>query len=102
MLLRKKELIKLLVQALEAHLDIYAEKTVLEKIKNYQMDEISITSSFLYHEISEEIEGFSIEEIPNIKIIVSKTSAKKCQRCWRYKEKLISDEICNRCEDAIS
>ena len=100
--LEKKRADKIIGSSLEAHLDIYVEKPVLEKIKNYQMDEISITSSFSYHEISDAIEGFSIEEIPNVKIIVSKTSAKKCQRCWKYKEELIRDEICDRCDDAIS
>ncbi|MBT5214103.1 MAG: isoleucine--tRNA ligase, partial [Pelagibacteraceae bacterium] len=100
--LEKKRADKIIGSSLEAHLDIYVEKPVLEKIKNYQMDEISITSSFSYHEISDAIEGFSIEEIPNVKIIVSKTSSKKCQRCWKYKEELIRDEICDRCDDAIS
>ena len=83
-------------------IDIYIEKPILEKIKNYQMDEISITSSFSYHEISDSIEGFGIEEIPNVKILVSKSKSKKCQRCWKYKKELIRDEICDRCEDAIS
>ena len=100
--LEKKRADKIIGSSLEAHLDIYVEKTVLEKIKNYKMDEISITSSFLIHEISDTIKGFSIEEIPSVKIIVSKTSAKKCQRCWKYKKELIRNEICDRCDDAIS
>ena len=100
--LEKKRAEKIIGSSLEAHLDIYVEKEILEKIKNYQMDEISITSSFLFHEITDGIKGFSIEETPNIKIIVSKTSAKKCQRCWKYKKELIRDEICHRCEEAIS
>ncbi len=48
------------------------------------------------------IGGFSLEDVKNVEIVVSKTSGKKCQRCWKYKDKLIRDEICNRCDDAIS
>jgi len=100
--LEKKRAEKIIGSSLEAHIDIYLEKSILEKVKNYQMDEISITSSFSLHELNSSIEGFVLEEVSNVKILVSKTSGKKCQRCWKYKQELIRDEICNRCEDAIS
>jgi len=100
--LEKKRAEKIIGSSLEAHIDIYLEKSILEKVKNYQMDEISITSSFSLHELNSNIEGFALEEVSNVKVSVSKTSGKKCQRCWKYKQELIHDEICNRCEDAIS
>ena len=74
----------------------------MNKIKNYHLDEISITSSFALHEINDEIQGFSLEEVSNVKILVSKTNGQKCQRCWKYKKELIRDEICNRCNNAIT
>ena len=100
--LEKKRAEKIIGSSLEAHIDIYLEKSILEKVKNYQMDEISITSSFSLHELNSNIEGFALEEVSNVEVSVSKTSGKKCQRCWKYKQELIHDEICNRCEDAIS
>jgi len=93
---------KIIGSSLEAHVDVYLEKSIMEKLKNYQIDEISIISSFSFNEINENIDGFSLEEVPNMKVVVSKTSGKKCQRCWKYKEELIRKEICGRCEDAIS
>ena len=99
--LEKKRAEKIIGSSLEAHIDIYVERSILEKIKNYSLDEISITSSFSLHESSDNTEGFSIEEVPNVKIVVSKTSGQKCQRCWKYREQLIRDEICDRCENAI-
>ena len=65
-------------------------------------DEISITSSFNLHLLDSNSEGFAIGEIQNIKVKVSKVSGKKCQRCWKYEENLINNEICNRCNNAIS
>tara|TARA_B100001758_G_C18289732_1_gene546348 strand:- start:427 stop:1053 length:627 start_codon:yes stop_codon:yes gene_type:complete len=100
--LEKKRAEKIIGSSLEAHIDIYLEKSILEKVKNYQMDEISITSSFSFHELKNNTGGFSLEDVKNVEIVVSKTSGKKCQRCWKYKDKLIRDEICDRCEDAIS
>ena len=100
--LEKKRADKIIGSSLEAHIDIYLEKSILEKVKNYQLDEISITSSFELHEINSNSQGFSLEEVPHVKVEVSKTSGQKCQRCWKYKKQLIRDEICSRCDSAIS
>ena len=100
--LEKKRADKIIGSSLEAHIDIYLEKSILEKVKNYQLDEISITSSFELHEITSNSEGFSLEEVSDVKVEVSKTSGQKCQRCWKYKKQLIRDEICSRCDSAIS
>jgi isoleucyl-tRNA synthetase len=100
--LEKKRADKIIGSSLEAHIDIYLEKSILEKVKNYQLDEISITSSFELHEITSNSKGFSLEEVSDVKVEVLKTSGKKCQRCWKYKKQLIRDEICSRCDNAIS
>ena len=100
--LEKKRADKIIGSSLEAHIDIYLEKSILEKVKNYQLDEISITSSFELHAITSNSEGFSLEEVSDVKVEVSKTSGQKCQRCWKYKKQLIRDEICSRCDNAIS
>ena len=47
-------------------------------------------------------QGFSLEDVADIKISVSKTNGQKCQRCWKYKEQLIRSEICERCDNAIA
>ncbi|MDC6447601.1 isoleucine--tRNA ligase [Alphaproteobacteria bacterium] len=100
--LEKKRSEKIIGSSLEAHVDIYLDKSTLEKVENYKMDEISITSSFSFHELNDNIDGFSIEEVSNVKVVVSKNYGKKCQRCWKYKQSLIREELCERCENAIS
>lgn len=99
--LEKKRAEKIIGSSLESHIDIFLEKSLLEKIKNYQLDEICITSSFELHELNDNSEGFCIDEVSNVKVYVSKNIGKKCQRCWKYKKELIRDEICNRCDNAI-
>tara|TARA_Y100001970_G_C14255491_1_gene875051 strand:+ start:2537 stop:5317 length:2781 start_codon:yes stop_codon:yes gene_type:complete len=93
---------KLIGSSLEAHIDLYLEKSLIEKIKHYSIDEISIVSSFNIYELSDNIDGFSVEDVPNVKVVVTKTKGSKCQRCWKYREILINNEICDRCADALS
>ena len=45
---------------------------------------------------------FSIDDIDNIAVEVEKVRGNKCSRCWKYKNKLSSVEICERCEESIS
>ena len=47
-------------------------------------------------------EDNSIDDIENVKVQASKVSGQKCQRCWKYEKELVKNEICNRCNDAIS
>ena len=76
-------------------------KDIVDKVKDINLDEISITSSFEILDYDEGNSGFKIEEIENISVEVKKITGHKCQRCWKYKQKLIDDKICNRCKEAI-
>ncbi len=93
---------KIIRSSLEAHLDIFVSKENFDKVNEVMFDEIAITSSYKLHELDENSQGFSIDEIENVKVQSSKVSGQKCQRCWKYEKELVKNEICNRCNDAIS
>ena len=93
---------KIIRSSLEAHLDIFISKESFDKVNEVMFDEIAITSSFKLHTIDENTQGFSIDDIENVKVQASKVSGLKCQRCWKYEQELVKNEICNRCNDAIS
>jgi isoleucyl-tRNA synthetase len=99
--LEKKRADKIIGSSLEAHIKIYLTKDIVDKVKDINLDEISITSSFEILDYDEGNSGFKIEEIENISVEVKKITGHKCQRCWKYKQKLIDDKICNRCKEAI-
>ena len=61
----------------------------------------AIISSFNLYSINKDVQGFALEDVNNVIVIVSKTKGNKCQRCWKYNEKLVNDEICNRCHKTI-
>ena len=93
---------KIIRSSLEAHLDIYVNQEIYKKINDISFNEITITSSSKLNLIDEASSGFEIEDFPNIKVKASKVGGYKCQRCWKYEKKLIKDEICKRCHDAIN
>ena len=52
--------------------------------------------------LSENSQGFEIEDLPNIKVTATKVNGDKCQRCWKYEDQLVNNETCQRCNDAIN
>ncbi len=93
---------KIIRSSLEAHLDIYVSQEIFLKIQDVSFNEIAITSSYKLNIIKENTSGFELEDIPNTKVKASKSNGYKCQRCWKYEDHLINEEICERCHEAIN
>ena len=100
--LEKKRSEKVIGSSLEAHIDIYLDEKNFQKLKDIDFKEISITSSANIYSNNKNVSGFSLEEVKDVSITVSKANGNKCQRCWKYEEKLINNEICKRCNEVIS
>ena len=98
--IEKKRADKVIGSSLEAHVDIFLDKTTIAEIQNINFEEIIITSSVNFHELTNN-KGFNLEEVANVHVEVSKTNGEKCKRCWKYSAELINQEICSRCEKAI-
>jgi len=99
--LEKKRSEKIIGSSLEAHIDIYLDNNYLQKLKSVDFAEVAITSSAALHLNNEKNEGFILDDVNQVSIVVSKSSGHKCQRCWKYSERLINYEICARCHKAI-
>ena len=68
---------KIIRSSLEAHLNIYVSKESFDKVNEVMFDEIAITSSFRLHILDENSQGFSIDDIENVKVLASKVSGQK-------------------------
>ncbi len=93
---------KIIRSSLEAHLDIYVSEDIFAKIQDVSFNEIAITSSYKLNIFNENSSGFELEDVPNTKVKASKVNGNKCQRCWKYEDELVNEEICKRCHDAIN
>ena len=99
--LEKKRADKIIGSSLEAHIKVYISDDMKNDIVNIDLDEIAITSSYEILTYDDQASGFKIEEIKRVNVEVEKVNGHKCLRCWKYKKKLNSNDICNRCEEAI-
>ena len=81
---------------------ITKEKSILESIKNIEMHNVCIISSFVLSDNKENIENnfistFSNKE-KNVEVFVYKTKYEKCLRCWQYKKEVSTNKgLCERC-----
>ena len=99
--LEKKRAEKFIGSSLEAHADIYLDKKLINELKSIDFSEIAIISSFNIKDKKEFSNGFNLEDIEGVSVIISNAHGKKCERCWKFKENINSNGICTRCEEAI-
>jgi len=100
--LEKKRAEKIIGSSLEANIKIYVSDNIKRNLIDMNFDEIAITSSFELLNYANKKSYFSIDGIDDIAIEVEKVSGSKCSRCWKYKKKLSSINICERCQESIN
>ena len=99
--LEKKRAEKIIGSSLEAKIKIYLDKDIIKKVTDITFDEVCITSSYELLPYDNDISGFALEEVEGVCIKVEKIMGQKCNRCWKYKETLNNNEICDRCEEVV-
>ena len=99
--LEKKRADKIIGSSLEAHITVYLSDKLKKDISNVLLDEIAITSSYEILSYDSQKLGFEMDDIEGVKVEVEKVKGDKCQRCWKYRETLHSNNICDRCEKVI-
>jgi isoleucyl-tRNA synthetase len=84
---------KLIGNALEAAVDLYSDSDITSKIDNEELEEFFILSDLTVHEGKEASAS------------VTKTSYKKCARCWRHRPAVGASkthpDLCDRCESVV-
>lgn len=94
---------KVMGSSLQAHLDIYGNPESLELLKDSNIEELAIVSSFKCHHASAPQDAFSIEDVKDIQVVVSLAKGAKCQRCWKVLEEVTLNEhtLCKRCDEVV-
>jgi isoleucyl-tRNA synthetase len=84
---------KLIGNALEAAVDLYSDSDITSKIDNEELEEFFILSDLTVHQGKEASAS------------VTKTSYKKCARCWRHRPAVGASkthpDLCDRCESVV-
>ena len=100
--LEKKRAEKVIGSSLEANIKIYVSEDIKDKLIDIDIDEIAITSSFELLNYENKESYFSLDDITGIAVDVEKAKGDKCNRCWKYINKLSSIDICERCQESIN
>jgi len=72
--------------SLEADVQIYLGKEYLNLVKDVNLSEYFITSKASARPIINDDKLFKLDEVDNIKVLVTKAKGKKCPRCWKILE----------------
>ena len=92
---------KLLGSSLEASVEIYfKDKNVINQININDLENISIVSKLSISQANNVEDYFQSNELSDVGIKIKRVSGEKCNRCWKYFDKL-NHNICQRCNDAI-
>ena len=85
---------KLIGNALEARVVLNSDSDVTEKIPREELEEFFILSDLTIHKAKEATAS------------VTKTSYKKCDRCWRHRPTVGTStahpDLCDRCESVVT
>ena len=79
---------------MEANVQIYLDKEYLNLVKDVNLSEYFITSKANARPINKDDKLFKLDEVDNIKVLVTKAKGKKCSRCWKILEKVCQRNNC--------
>ena len=77
--------------SLEADVQIYLGEEYLKLVKDVNLSEYFITSKANARPIINDDKLFKLDDVDNIKVLVTKAKGKKCSRCWK-----ILENVCKR------
>jgi len=80
--------------SLEADIQIYLGEEYLKLVKNVNLSEYFIASKANANKIINDDKLFKLDEVDNIKILVTKAKGKKCSRCWKILENACQRNNC--------
>ena len=72
--------------SLEANVEIYLGKEYLKLVKDIDLSEYFITSKANAKPMINDDKLFKLDEVENVKALVTKAQGKKCSRCWKILE----------------
>ncbi|UNB92190.1 MAG: isoleucine--tRNA ligase [gamma proteobacterium endosymbiont of Trioza apicalis] len=103
-IIEKARLDKKIFSSLEAHIKLYAEPVLANKLKKLEKELhfIFLTSKVeIFNFIDAEDDALTCKTINGLKIKLLNAKGKKCSRCWHYENDIglnnVYKEICGRC-----
>jgi isoleucyl-tRNA synthetase len=95
---------KTIGSSLQARVTVFASAAVAEFLTQFDLAELGITSEATLTRAQLPTQAFTLEDVPEVGVLVSPAQGMKCGRCWRVLPEVSAHEnaLCQRCEGAIS
>ena len=71
---------------MEADIQIYLGEEYLKLVKGVNLSEYFITSKAQAKPMINNNQLFKLDNVDNVKVLVTKAKGKKCSRCWKILE----------------
>ncbi len=92
--------------SLQAHPTVYAPAELVAAMEGLDLAEIAITSGADLVEGAPPAEAFTLDDVPDVGVVVARARGTKCVRCWKVLAEVGSvaaqPELCRRCADAVA
>lgn len=92
--------------SLQAQVEVFLNPSYLPYLEGVDLAELSITSKAVVvdtHTLPEN--GFQLEDVPNVVVLVNPAFGEKCARCWKVLPEVgeikAFPDLCRRCADVV-
>jgi isoleucyl-tRNA synthetase len=96
---------KVIGSSLQANVTLFVDSSQSLFIQDVDLSELSITSGVEVVEGPVPERAFSLEETPNVGVLVTLASGDKCNRCWKVLPEVGTTEaypdLCRRCASVV-
>ena len=100
--LEKERAAKVIGSSLQGALAIYTTNDVQQLFKGIDLAEFSITSKAFFSSDVAPSNAFTMEDISDMAVVVTKADGGKCERCWRILLEVANENVlCHRCADVL-
>lgn len=95
---------KTIGSSLQATVAVYVVHELADLLKSVDLAELSITSDASVIIAQYPSQAFTLEDVPDVGVIVNIANGEKCLRCWRVLPEVAHHDhkICERCDEVVS
>jgi isoleucyl-tRNA synthetase len=105
--LERKREEKIIGKSLEAEVTIFVtDEETAALLREVDFADIAIVSRVTVKHVASLAEGYSLDDVAGVAVVVTKSAEKKCNRCWKQLPDVGINphypEICGRCATVIA
>lgn len=99
--LEQERLAKTITSSLQANVVLFVTKEVAALLKDVDMAELALVSQLTILTAQPRAGAVTLEEVPDIGVVVTAAAGTKCPRCWKIIQEKEEKALCERCQKVL-